>query len=153
MIANDVSLKQCEIGKYNYIATRDSFYNVKVGNYCSFGPDVHIGGLQHSYWWYTTSARIADDMGVVKRTIIGNDVWIGAGCIIKQGIMIGDGAVIGANSFVNKDVEPFSIVAGSPAKIIKYRFDEKVRDAIIKSGYWYKDPKEAKQILNELNKL
>lgn len=153
MIANDVSLKHCEFGKYNYIATRDSFYNVKIGNYCSFGPDVHIGGLQHSYWWYTTSLRIAYGKGVVERTIIGNDVWIGAGCIIKQGIKIGDGAVVGANSFVNKDVEPFSIVAGSPAKLIKYRFEEDIREAITQSGYWDKDPKEAIQILDKLKLL
>lgn len=80
-------------------------------------------------------------------------MWLGAGCIIKQGVKIGDGAVVGAGSFVNKDVEPFSIVVGSPAKLLKYRFDEDVREAIVKSGYWDKNPEEAKQILNELNKL
>ena len=58
-----------------------------------------------------------------------------------------------AGSFVNKDVEPFSIVVGSPAKLLKYRFDEDVRDAIVESGYWDMEPEEAKRTLNELNKL
>ena len=152
-VAEDVSLKFCSIGKYNYIARRDSLYNVEVGNYCCFGPDVHIGGMQHSYWWYSMSPVLSDECKSPERTIIGNDVWLGAGCIIKQGVKIGDGAVVGAGSFVNKDVEPFSIVVGSPAKLLKYRFDENVRDAIFKSGYWKKEPNEAKALLNSLNLL
>lgn len=152
-IAGDVSLKFCTIGKHNYIARRDSLYNVEVGNYCCFGPDIHIGGMQHSYWWYSMSPILSDECKTPERTIIGNDVWLGAGCIIKQGVKIGDGAVVGAGSFVNKDVEPFSIVVGSPAKLLKYRFGEDVREAIINSGYWDKDPEEAKQILNDLNIL
>ena len=135
-IAEDVSLKYCYLGKYNYVARRCSFYNVKTGNYCCFGPDIHIGGMQHSYWWYSMSPILSSECDEMeKQTIIGNDVWIGAQCVIMQGVKIGDGAVIGANSFVNKDVEPFSIVVGSPAKYIKYRFGEDVREAIIKSGY------------------
>ena len=153
-VASDVSLKYCTVGAYNYIARRCSFYNVKTGNYCCFGPDIHIGGMQHSYWWYSMSPILSEQCGKMeKETIIGNDVWIGAQAIIMQGVKIGDGAVIGANSFVNKDVEPFSIVAGSPAKIIKYRFAKDVCEAITKSGYWNNNPKEAKRILNELNIL
>jgi len=86
-------------------------------------------------------------------TIIGNDVWIGAQAIIKEGVKIGNGAVIGANSFVNKDVEPFSIVVGSPAKHIKYRFSDNVVKEIEESEYWNKEPHEARRILNSLNSL
>lgn len=149
-IAENVSLKYCTLGKYNYVARRCSFYNVTTGNYCCFGPDTHIGGMQHSYWWYSMSPILSDECKQPERTHIGNDVWIGAGCIIKQGVTIGDGAVIGANSFVNKDVEAFAIVAGSPAKLIKYRFDEDVRQVIRMSGYWNKEPQKAKTILNGL---
>ena len=152
-IAGGTSLKFCTIGKHNYIARRNSLYNVEVGNYCCFGPDIHIGGMQHSYWWYSMSPLLSDECKSPDRTIIGNDVWLGAGCIIKQGVKIGNGAVVGAGSFVNKDVEPFSIVVGSPAKLLKYRFGEDVREAIINSGYWDKDPEEANRILNQLNKL
>lgn len=152
-IAENVSLKYCNIGKYNYIARRNSLFNVEVGNYCCFGPDVHIGGMQHSYWWYSMSPLLSDECKLPEKTIIGNDVWIAAGCIIKQGVKIGDGAVIGANSFVNKDVPPFAIVAGSPAKIIKYRFEKNIQESILTTRYWNENPTKAKQILNSLHLL
>ena len=152
-LASGSSFKYCQIGKYNYIARRNSLYNVKVGNYCCFGPDVHIGGMQHSYWWYSMSPLLSNECKVSEKTIIGNDVWIGAQAIIKQGVKIGDGAVIGANSFVNKDVEPYSIVVGSPAKHIKYRFRKEVMKEISDSKYWEKEPKEAKQLLNRLKTI
>ena len=152
-LASGSSFKYCKIGKYNYIARRNSLYNVEVGNYCCFGPDVHIGGMQHSYWWYSMSPLLSDECKSPERTVIGNDVWIGAQAIIKQGVRIGNGAVIGANSFVNKDVEPYSIVVGSPAKHIKYRFGEDVKDEIAKSKYWEKNPQEAQQVLNTLKSL
>ncbi|MDE7088910.1 MAG: glycosyltransferase [Prevotella sp.] len=152
-LASGSSFKFCKIGKNNYIARRNSLYNVEVGNYCCFGPEVHIGGMQHSYWWYSMSPLLSDECKAPERTVIGNDVWIGAQVVIKQGVKIGDGAVIGANSFVNKDVEPFSIFVGSPAKRIKYRFEEEVRKEITDSKYWDKEPQDAKQILKSLKTL
>ena len=99
------------------------------------------------------SPILSNQCHIPEKTVIGNDVWIGAGCIIKQGVKIGDGAVIGANSFVNKDVEPFAIVVGSPAIIIKYRFSKDIQDKIVESGYWNVDPKQAQKILDNLNLL
>ena len=84
-------------------------------------------------------------------TSIGNDVWIGACSIIKQGITIGDGAVIGANSFVNKDVPPYTIVFGAPAKIYKYRFNQEEIERIIKAHYWDYEPAKAKDVIASLN--
>ena len=72
---------------------------------------------------------------------------------VKQGVKIGDGAVIGANSFVNKDVEPFSIVVGSPAKHLKYRFGKETQDEIRNSSYWDEKPEKAKQILNTFSHI
>ena len=152
-IAPGSSFKFCKIGKYNYIARRNSLYNVEVGNYCCFGPDVHIGGMQHSYWWYSMSPLLSEECKAPDKTIIGNDVWIGAQVVIKQGVKIGDGAVIGANSFVNKDVEPFSIVVGSPAKHLKYRFGKETQDEIRNSSYWDEKPEKAKQILNTFSHI
>lgn len=149
-IAKGSSFKHCIIGKNNYIACRGSFYNANIGNYCCIGPNVHIGGMQHSYWWYSMSPLVSSYCKEPNLTRIGNDVWIGAGCIIKEGVSIGDGAVIGANSFVNKDVEKFSIVVGSPAHHLKYRFDDKTINKIISSNYWNESPTVAKKILNNL---
>ena len=81
---------------------------------------------------------------------IGNDVWIGVNAVIKRGVKVGNGAVIGANSFVNKDVPDFAIVAGTPARIIKYRFEEEKRNKISVTNWWNKDLDEAKEIIKDL---
>ena len=75
---------------------------------------------------------------------IGNDVWIGVNVVIRRGVTIGTGAVIGANSFVNRNVPPYSVVAGCPAKIIKYRFSERQIKVFLKSKWWLLDPEEAR---------
>jgi len=72
----------------------------------------------------------------VKKIIIGHDVWIGQYALIKQGITVGTGAVIGMGSVVTKDVKPYTLVAGSPAKIIKKRFDDKTILGLLKSEWW-----------------
>lgn len=95
----------------------------------------------------------ARDILVQKDLIIGHDVWIAADSIIRRGIKIGNGAIIGANSFVNKDVEDFAIVAGNPAKFIRYRFSEEKRKAITASGWWNYEKDEAAKIIQELEKL
>lgn len=68
--------------------------------------------------------------------VIGNDVWIGRESVIMPGIKIGDGAIIGAYSVVTRDVEPYSVVGGNPAKFIKYRFDEEMREFLLKFKWW-----------------
>lgn len=150
-VDSNCTLTYCKVGEYSYIRSGAQFNHVIIGNYCSFAADVQIGGMEHPLYEYSTSAKLFPDKCIANNdTIIGNDVWVAAGAIIRQGIKIGDGAVIGANSFVNKDVPPYAIVAGSPAKIIKYRFDDDIKKAIQDAHYWDYAPKEAKQILNEL---
>ena len=81
-----------------------------------------------------------------ESTIIGNDVWIGAKAIIRSGVTIGDGAVIGAGAVVTKDVPPYAIVAGVPAKIIRYRFDEELRKALLAAKWWDRDMTELRTL-------
>lgn len=71
-----------------------------------------------------------------KPTIIGNDVWVGTGAVILAGINIGDGAVVAAGSVITKDIPPYAIVGGVPAKIIKYRYDERLIERLLKSKWW-----------------
>ena len=70
------------------------------------------------------------------RLIIGNDVWIGANVTILGGLKIGDGAVIGANAVVTRDIPPYAVVAGVPAKIIRYRFNKKIRNKLLQIKWW-----------------
>lgn len=107
--------------------------------------------MEHSYWYPSISPRLSHYCIFGKKTVIGHDVWIAASAIIKQGVKIGNGAVIGANSFVNKDVPPYAIVVGSPAKILKYRFNQKQIEIIEESKYWEFSPNEARQILARVN--
>ena len=70
------------------------------------------------------------------RTTIGNDVWISANVFVKKGVSIGSGAIIGAGSVVTKDVEPYSIMVGNPATLLRYRFDEEDREMLLKAQWW-----------------
>lgn len=146
-IRHDVSMRNTKIGKYCYIGENTSLNHVKIGNYCSIAPNVMIGGMEHSYWEASTSPRLSDAGVTDKVTTIGADVWVGTQVCIKQGVTIGNGAVIGAQSFVNADVPPYAIVVGTPARIVKYRFDKSVQNKLYKSKYWENSPKVAKAIL------
>lgn len=150
-VANNVDLRKCFIGDYSYIGPNCSLNCCTVGNYCSFAPNICIGGEEHSINKVSTSDRLNGGGESETITQIGNDVWIGAQCYIRMGVKIGDGAVVGANSFVNKDIPPYAIVFGSPAKIYKYRFDSSIISQIQDSRFWFFKPEEAKKIINNLS--
>ena len=150
-IKSGVDMINCKIGKYCYIQRNCDLNCTVVGNYSSIASDVHIGGMEHSYWMSSISTWLSNHGVSNKITHIGHGVWIAAGSIIRQGVTIGNGAVVGANSYVNKDVPPFAIVAGSPAKVIKYRFPENIQKRIEDTEYWKYKPKEAKSKLADID--
>lgn len=122
--------------------------NCNVGSFCSIANNVTIGGSQHPMEWVSTSPVFRAGKDSVKKkysehefkdgkkTIIGNDVWIGERALIKQGVTIGHGAVIGMGSVVTKDVEPYTIVAGCPARVVRKRFDESVIGKLLEIKWW-----------------
>lgn len=129
-----------------YTGHRCTIKNTRIGKFCSLSWDISLGGKNHNYNSCTTYPKyhmnrvlegksdiIRQDM---KDTEIGNDVWIGSGAIILRGVNVGDGAVIGAGAVVNKDVEPYSIVVGNPARMLKKRFSEDVIDELLKMRWW-----------------
>lgn len=137
----------CYIGRYCYIT------KTNIGNYCSIANNVSIGQGEHDL------TKISTNSIFYKNTFneltkddcrIGNDVWIGVDSIIRRGVIIGNGAVIGANSVVTKDVPPYAIVVGSPAKIIRYRFDESKIRLIEDSNWWTRTADEAQKIFNKI---
>lgn len=135
-----------------------------IGSFCSIAYGCKIGLANHPVDWVTTHPFAYDKKyGFVSETqfeiaatapkcTIGNDVWIGANAIILAGVKIGDGAIIGANSFVNKDVEDYSIVTGTPAKHQKYRFDETIIDNLKNLKWWTWSDKKLKDNIALFNR-
>ena len=112
-----------------------------IGKYVSIAENVCIGiGNEHPTNFVSTSNSLNDYNKFYyskrKPCIIGNDVWIGRNAIIKNGTNIGTGSIIGMGSVVTKDVPPYAIVGGNPAKIIRYRFDEITIKKLIDSQWW-----------------
>lgn len=152
-IRNNVS-----IGKATYISPYTTIEsNVKIGRFCSLAPGIFIGPGEHYVNLVTTHPVLFDSywrkkMGIAEKktyirgigksnakTIIGNDVWLGLNVVILRGVKVGDGAVVAAGAVVTKDVPPYAIVGGIPAKIIKYRFGKDKIEELLAERWWDKD--------------
>lgn len=133
---------------------------LRIGAYTSIADDVHIflGGHHRTDWvsqypfpaFVEEAKRIGDYGGTRGDVCIGNDVWLASGCTILSGVTVGDGAVVAARAVVSRDVEPYSIVAGNPARHIRYRFEHEVREALLASAWWTWPESEVRQIVHLL---
>jgi len=143
------SIYDTKIGKGTYIAINSTISVTEIGRFCSIGPNLICGyglhptnGLSTSPAFYSTLKQngmtFCEVNKIEERKLIkiGNDVFIGMNVSILDGVTIGDGAIIAAGAIVNKDVEPYSIVGGVPAKHIKYRFNKEQIEALSKIKWW-----------------
>jgi virginiamycin A acetyltransferase len=142
-------IQQSQIGKFSYTGFNTIIRGVKIGNFCSISWNVSIGGKDHNIENVTSSAiwgfynMLGEKMpGVFEygkdksHCLLENDVLISSNAVILRNVKIGNGAVVGAGSVVTKDVEPYSIVAGVPAKKINMRFEDKTIEALEKIKWW-----------------
>jgi len=151
------------LGAFSY-AVSGYFSEVTIGRYVSIGEQVQIGRASHALSWVSTSPffylreklfAVGNDFSgadqyhdyqpplregakttELRRTIIGNDVYIGHGAFIMPGVAIGDGAIVGAMSVVTKNVPPFGVVAGNPARLLKMRQPPSVAAGLLRSAWW-----------------
>lgn len=149
----------CYLGYGTYVHKYSMLAHVKIGRFSAIGENVNIKLFEHPVHMVSTAPcfyhkenRLKtfvkedyyDDLKSIEEdysVVIGNDVWVGSGAYIKSGIRIGDGAVIGAGAVVTKDVEPYAIVGGIPAKVIRYRFPREQIEALLDIKWWDKDDK------------
>lgn len=140
IIHNVMIDKYSNIGEYTYVGHYSIITKSDIGRYCSIAPFVTIGLGEHDLSLISTSSEFYEDNVYNKLTkdnvVIGNDVWIGTKATILRGVKIGNGAVIGANSVVTRDIPDFAIAVGAPARVIKYRFSKDDIEKINKSRWW-----------------
>lgn len=143
-----VRLLHSKIGPYTRISKGCSLLFTEVGRFCSFGIGVQLGAGRHpihmastSQLFYNTNSLKNDWVHPISYEqnlpiSVGNDVWIGSNTLIMGGVTIGDGAVIGARSLVTKDIPPYAIAVGMPARVIKYRFEPEVVERLLEIQWW-----------------
>lgn len=137
------------VGDYSYIGPNSRLVYTHIGKFCSIAGNVYVGMGKHSLNYISTSSLFTAEINGTRRSwvkntvyeeyervTIGNDVWIGARAMIIGGIKVGDGAVIGAGAIVTKDIPPYAVVAGVPAKVIRYRFSQEQIDALLAHPWW-----------------
>lgn len=145
-------VRNSSLGANSYIAAHTWLTNTDVGRFCSIGNHVISGLASHTFAHISTSPvftlrrnavrrrwverDLAENSDDFPRTVIADDVWVGSNVMIMSGVSIGVGAVIGAGAVVTKDVPPYAIAVGVPAKVIKYRFDDAVRQKLLASRWW-----------------
>lgn len=142
-----------DIGSYTYIGFNCFISNAKIGRYVSIANNVSIGMGEHDISRiHLTSVFYSNPFEELTKELcsIGNDVWIGTESVILRGVKIGNGAVVGANSVVTRDVQPYAVVVGSPARVIKYRFSEEKIKYIDQLAWWDLDIPAAKKCIESL---
>lgn len=159
-IYRGVKAKESKIGAYSYVAANTDIENAEIGKFCSIADNCRIGMSGHPLQYISTSPIFTEKRNALQqcwiekdffehksldeRVIIGNDVWIGSHVLIKGGVHIGNGACVAAGAVVVKDVPPYAIVGGVPAKVIRYRFSPEVIGKLLELEWWNFDENKLK---------
>lgn len=152
-------LHDVTLGRYSYIAKNCSITNTEIGRFCSIGPNFCCGlgihptnGISTSPMFYSTVKQngmtLCEENKIQesKRTVIGNDVFIGANVTVLDGVHVADGSVIGAGAVVVSDIPPYAIAVGVPAKVVKYRFDEPTIAQLLEKQWWNGDEDDLREV-------
>jgi len=165
VLYGNVRIRNCSLKNHIYICKNSSLNYVDIGNYCSIARNVRIGLPRHpTSEYFSTYPAFFSTTGsgcpetfiekdlfteVWKKTVVGHDVWIGQDVTIPGGVTLGTGCVVAAGSVVVKNVKPYAIVGGNPAKLIHYRFSESEIDVLLASKWWELPDSDLRNIVFE----
>ena len=167
-IAERCRLDEVEFGDYSYIMQDGSIWCATIGKFANIAASARINATNHPTWRatlhhftyrassYWDDADMEEDFFAWRRqnrVTIGHDVWIGHGATVLPGVSIGNGAVIGAGAVVSKDVAPYAIVGGIPAKLIRERFSKEIGERMDKLAWWDWDHGRLRQALEDFRHL
>lgn len=142
---------------YSYCGYDCTILNAEIGKFCSISDHVYIGGAGHPMHFVSTSPIFLSHRDALRRkfakhtfshmprTVVGHDVWIGHGAKVRAGVHVGHGAVIGMGAVVSRDVAPYDVVAGNPARVVNHRFQPEIVAALLKSEWWNMEGAELRE--------
>lgn len=150
-IGERVVLREVSVGDYSYFERHGEAIYTQIGKFCSIAANVRINALEHpmervtthkityrpnEYFKFLGLDRDFRERRRAKRVVVGNDVWIGHGAVVMPGVTLGDGAVVGANAVVTRDVAPYTVIAGAPARPLRARFAPEVAARLSALAWW-----------------
>lgn len=162
-VCRGCALRNVSVDDYSYIGECANISYCNIGKFCSIAGYTSIGGGSHPLEFVSTSPVFCEGKNTLNKnfaehrfypystTTIENDVWIGKGASIKAGVTIKTGAVVGMGSVVTKDIGPYEIWAGNPAKLIRKRFDDETIDTLLSSEWWLYDEEKLHEVAKSFN--
>jgi phosphonate metabolism protein (transferase hexapeptide repeat family) len=149
-LASDVQFEQSSLGDYSYVMERSQIMHASIGRFCSVASDVRLNPGEHPLWrpashhlsYRSAAYGLGDDEAdffaerAARPVTLGHDVWIGHGATVLAGVSIGTGAAVGAGAVVSRDVPPYTVVAGVPARPIRQRFPDDVAGRLLQLEWW-----------------
>ena len=162
-ILRGAQLSNSQVGRYSRVGNNCKLTNVSIGNFSCIGANCVLGVGQHptnyltyhsifykkgNWGWHDDWIKYPDGFKEQAQITIGNNVWIGRNVIVMDGVTIGDNAIVATGAIVTKDVPPFSIVGGVPAKVIKTLFTEEMRERLQKIQWWNLPDEEITKVID-----
>lgn len=156
VVRENCFLRDVKVGQECYINRGAEIYQADIARFCSIGQLAQLGPNEHLIDEISTcnqlyNFKLSNRLSAYNspRTVVESDVWIGARAVVVRGIKLGVGAVVGAGSIVTKDVEPYTIVAGVPAKVIKKRFSKRDIGKLLESEWWCEDANAVRAAISD----
>lgn len=162
------SVFESSLGDYSYVVNDSSIAYSQIGKFCSIGAQTRLNPGNHPMWraaqHHFTYRSVAYDLGLEDdaeffdwrrghAVVLGHDVWIGHGATVMPGVTVGTGSVVGAGAVVTKDVAPFTIVGGVPAKTIRLRFEKDLIEGLLDLAWWDWEHDKLKEHLRDFREL